>query len=332
MNYRLAAAFLAIGFASAPLLAADKDQQQSGVWSGLAAQADRTDDPANAVKAPYAPFEDEAIEWDLETGKNVYFPDRGEPYITLTGFVRDGFKALFNENPLDLKDGRFSIRLALPESANEFSMRVIIPQVGESSYRFSYTWKKLPPEKQFSVKIREGGKVVERATEAVAKEQPVEEWLERGPVIESRANRFYWRQFGLGFVGALDGRGGIFTGEIGWFPEYRLNRNWMITGGLLASILKSTTGNLFPAFEYRVALRAKVASQVDLEFLGGGQTWTGTGAAAFIPIVGLQASLQRTALFGEEGSMDWWRKFYLNYTFLVTNKVHFIRVGTLVSF
>ncbi|MBY0371854.1 hypothetical protein K2X33_14310 [bacterium] len=322
---------LAVALAVLPAAQA-ADTAPVNAFRALAEQA--TPSPTEEATAVLtAPFEDEGIVWDITAGQKVFFPDKGDPYLLLTGFVRDGFKAEFNDTAIELKDGKFNIRLPLPESVNEYSFRVYVPQVGQSSYRFAYTWKKLPPEKQFSVKIRESGKVVERATEAVAKEQLAEEWVERGPVIESHTDRFYYRQFGFSVNFAMDSTGGmISTGEIGWFPEYRFNRRWTAGAGLLLSLLKESgaTGKIFPAIEYRLSLRSKITSSFEGEVLVGGQTWA--GLAGFLPIVGLQLSLRRDALFGTPETLTWWNKFFFNYSVILSSSsVHIFRIGTLIS-
>lgn len=298
-----------------------------------AAPVETTEPAAEALLQSGPPFQEEAIEWDAESGRKVHFPEKGEPNLILSGKIAENHKLIFNDNPVEITDGRFSIPVKLTDSVNEYTIKLGIPDVGENVYKFTYAWKKLPPEKQFKVKIREGGKVVEKATAAVTKVQSVDDWIEQGPTQTRRSGRAFLRQFeGQGML-ILDSLGGLVaTLGAGWSPEYRINRRWTLGGGLGIMLYKNQQQEYFPAFEYRVSIARKFGRILEVELLTGAQSWL--NVQGFIPMFGVNFIVPRSWLIGD--SVPFFklgRKLFIGYTFIAhSSEAHLIRLGGRLAF
>ncbi len=296
----------------------------------VAAEATTTALPMVAQSGP--PFQEEAVEWDQEAGTKVFFPEKGEPHVTLSGKLKEGNELFFNDIAVELTDGRFSIPVKLMDSANDYTIRLKIPEVGENIYRFTYTWKKLPPEKQFKVKIREGGQVVEKATAAVTKVQESEDWIEATPTLARRAGRAFLKQFeGQGML-VTDSLGGLVISVAGgWSPEYRINRRWTLGAGLNVMLFKNKVQEFFPAIEYRLSLARKFGKGFEFEILGGAQSWF--GVQALIPMVGANFIIPRKWLIPDWPFFKLGRKLFIGYSYIFhQSQAHLFRLGGRLAF
>lgn len=128
---------------------------------------------------------------------------------------------------------------------------------------------------------------------------------------------FELKNFLAGTVAAFQVAGGnVVTVGVGWSPRYRLTNRWELRGDLFTSAFKSSTGSLFPVFDYNLSAGFRFWKAFFVHGYGGAETWvlTGGGTAA---VVGGRIGYRRG--FSNWGKtltkwVPWWDRLELAYS------------------
>lgn len=268
-------------------------------------------DPEKGGGAPAPP-----VVWDPGSATLVESINGSVPFVRFSGKMLPTQTITLNGSPVQAEGGRFQFGLALPEQSNDFEIIVKTPGSADTKYQFRYRWKVWPRDP---------------ALFAQKPAFPIGELVVIDAIPVSRS-KFSLRRFDLSGLYMIDSLGGkLFSGSVGWAPEYRMARKWTVGLGVDFTMLKTTSQELFPIFQFRLSLAYSLFPWLDLEAGTGSHAWI--SSKAFLPI------LNGALLFKVEDEFPDFLFFkninqiLLGYTYVIhAAPLHLIRLGVRLEF
>ena len=199
------------------------------------------------LSVPYNPL---IITWDEESSLKAIQYEKGEiPFTLLNGTLRDGYQILVNNSPIQVRENRkFEIKVGLRYDEREFSLTIIDPQQHQSTYHFTYRWKKEKTLPFLRMKVRENGEeifVIKKVSDTFIADEWVSFTWKEPKFYEKPTNPDWARHVRAGFIAAYTKSGGSSSSLLfAWSPMWKISQTYSFRAALMGSILRYNATNL----------------------------------------------------------------------------------------
>lgn len=89
-------------------------------------------------------IDEEAINWDPNSGRFIYLSANEPPFVFLTGTIKPGWELSADDKWVSLREQRFQVKVYLPLEPRVARLKLFEPDRGFKVYRMVHYWTKIP--------------------------------------------------------------------------------------------------------------------------------------------------------------------------------------------